>query len=275
MKLGIGSYAFAWNIGVPGYTPAVPMDIFSFIKTVAAAEVNLVQIADNLPLHQLSPHHLKQLIELCNTLSIEVEVGTRGLYVERVREYIELAHQLGSPFLRLVVVDSGYEPELKQIVQDIKKLMPILKDRNVILAIENHDRFKARELAQVVENTDATWVGICLDTANSLGAGEGIEEAMQHLGPYTVNLHVKDVKIQRVPSNMGFKVMGCPAGQGIIDVPGLLKRLSGNANFFSVTLEVWSDLLPDIEQTIARERDWVVSSIKYLKEILTDRKVES
>lgn len=268
MKLGIGSYAYAWSIGVPGHRPDFPMDVFSFVKAAAALDVSLVQIADNLPLHKLQPEKLKQLIDFCRSLQVEVEVGTRGLYIDRVKQYLDIACQFKSPFLRLVVDDKGFEPEVDEIVQRVRNLLPTLKDKNIMLAIENHDRFRAKQLAQIVENTDPRWVGICLDTANSLGAGEGIGEAMEHLATYTVNLHIKDIRITRVSSNMGFMVSGCPAGEGVIDIPELLDTLSNNPNFFSVTLELWPDFREDLEHTISTEHIWVQQSIGYIKKVL-------
>ena len=269
MQLGIGSYAFAWSIGVPGHLPQSPMDVFTLVKTAADLDVSLVQIADNLPLHQLAPEKLQQLIDHCERLKVAVEVGTRGLNFEQVEEYLDIAVKFKSPFLRLVVDDDGFEPEPSDIVRVINKLIPLLEERNVMLAIENHDRFRAHQLSQIVQDTDPGRVGICLDTANSLAAGQGIGEVMQYLAPYTINLHIKDVVITRVPSNMGFTVSGCPAGEGVIDIPWLLETLSKNPNFFSVTLELWPNFREDLDQTIRTEHQWVQQSIQYIRKVMT------
>ena len=268
MKLGIGSFAYAWSIGVPGLLPEHPMDVFEFVKTASVQGAQVVQIGDNLPLHKLKPMVLTRLIEVCRELNVEVEVGTRGLRTKRLKKYLEIAQSFQSPLLRLVVDDHGYEPTVDEIIRDIRSIMPVIKETGVILALENHDRFRARQLAEIIESTDPQLIGICLDTANSLGAGEGVEEVMQHLGSYTVNLHVKDFVVSRVPSNMGFTVSGCPAGRGVIDIPGLLGRLSKNQHFFSVTLEMWSDLMDDLPQTIAREQRWVAQSMQYLSTVI-------
>lgn len=50
MKLGVGSYAYAWAIGVPGHQPARPLDAFGFLERAAGLGVRLVQICDNLPM---------------------------------------------------------------------------------------------------------------------------------------------------------------------------------------------------------------------------------
>ena len=47
MKLGLGTYAYAWAIGIAGYAPAQPMDAFAFVRRAAALGVRVVQIADD------------------------------------------------------------------------------------------------------------------------------------------------------------------------------------------------------------------------------------
>ena len=92
-----------------------------------------------------------------------------------------------------MVIDSkGFVPDLKPIISIIRDLLPELKSRNIRLAIENHDRFKAREFEKIIQAVGSDLVGICLDSVNSMGAGEGFETVSEILLPYTINLHVKD-----------------------------------------------------------------------------------
>ena len=79
MKIGIGTYALAWSIGVPGSEPLNQMNIFQFLEFVHQKNVSLVQIADNLPLHKFSDEELEQIYNKSKELGILVEVGTRGL----------------------------------------------------------------------------------------------------------------------------------------------------------------------------------------------------
>lgn len=71
------------------------------------------------------------------------------------------------------------------------------------------------------------WVGICLDTVNSLGAAEGIGVVVETLGPSVVNLHLKDFVVLRAAHMMGFSIEGRPAGRGQLDVPGSSRALPG------------------------------------------------
>ena len=113
----------------------------------------------------------------------------------------------------------------RKSVTTIEGLLPEFERAGVVLAIENHDRFKARTLAGMLERLGSEHVGICLDTVNSFGALEGPEVVVDVLGPWTVNLHVKDFAIFRAGHLMGFTVEGRPAGQGRLDVPWLLQKL--------------------------------------------------
>jgi sugar phosphate isomerase/epimerase len=143
--------------------------------------------------------------------------------------------------------------------------LPSLKDTGVVLAIENHDRFKAKTLAHIIKQTDAASVAICLDTANSLGAGESIGEIAPVLLPYTVNLHIKDFTVTRVQHKMGFTITGAIAGKGVLDIPSLLNECSQYERCSTATLELWMDALESPEKTIAKEMELITESIKYLK----------
>jgi 3-oxoisoapionate decarboxylase len=112
--------------------------------------------------------------------------------------------------------------------------------------------------------------GICLDTVNSFGALEGPEVVVEPLAPYMLNLHVKDFTIRRVSSDMGFVVTGCPAGQGRLDLPWLFERLRAAGRDVNAILETWPTFGPTLDETIARERAWVKTSVRNLRQFIPD-----
>jgi 3-oxoisoapionate decarboxylase len=136
--------------------------------------------------------------------------------------------------------------------------------QNVVLAIENHDRFHAAEIQAFLKSFDSPQVGICLDTANSLGAAEGLDTVVRELGPWVVNLHIKDIAIRRIDTKMGFHVEGRPAGEGLLDIPSLLLLLKQAGRLQSVTLELWPPREATLEATIRKEAEWVQRSCHYL-----------
>jgi 3-oxoisoapionate decarboxylase len=268
MQHGISSYTYTWSVGVPGSLPAVPLSAYDLVDKAAAFGLRLVQIADNLPLEVLTEKQLSDLAVYAARKSVAIEMGSRGLTMEHTFRCLETAEMLHSSILRMVIDRPGYEPDLSTIKGIINKLIPELRSRNIRLAIENHDRFKAREFEEIILSVGNEWVGICLDSVNSMGAGEGFETVSEILMPYTINLHIKDFTIFRVFHKMGFVIEGRPAGKGMLNIPKLISALSEKGRCNSAILELWTPPEAAIEDTIRKENDWSTESIEYLKKIL-------
>jgi sugar phosphate isomerase/epimerase len=270
MRLGIGTYTFAWAIGVPGSPPAKPMSAFDLLDEAARLQVKVVQFCDNLPLVKLPAPELEAFHQRVRELGLEVELGTRGLGPENLRANLRLARRFGCRFLRLVIDSAGDEPSAGETVARLQPLLPEFAAAGVRLAIENHDRFRSATLAGMVEQLGRDCAGICLDTVNSFGALEGPEVVVKTLAPYTLNLHVKDFTIARVSSQMGFVVNGCAAGQGRLDVPWLLGQLRAAGRDVNAILELWTPYGPTLEDTLAREAAWAEESVRYLRKLIPD-----
>ncbi len=268
MRLGIGSYAFAWAIGVPDYLPDVPLSYQALLEKGRRLGAECIQYGDNLPLYALSQEARAALKAQADAGGIGIEVGARGLWPEQVMDYLEIADFFESPILRLVVDGQDYEPPIGEVIRIIRDLLPEFRQRNIRLAIENHDRLTAREFVQIVESTDPEWVGICLDSVNSLGADEGFGEVARLLLPYTINLHVKDYTIRRQRHKMGFIVSGTPAGKGMLPIPELIAQLKDLGKCQSAILELWPPLDHNVEATIKKEEQWARESMAYLRNIL-------
>jgi 3-oxoisoapionate decarboxylase len=263
MKLGIGSYAYAWSIGVPGYAASrEPMTALGLVRRAAERGVHLVQIADNMPLDALSEAELDALIQEAQRLKVQIEVGTRGLQNAHLQRYLEIAQRCGSPILRVVVDTREHHPAPEEVIALLRPWMRAFEAAGVTLAIENHDRFKVRTLVEIIQNLESEYAGICLDTVNSFGALEDPARVIDTLAPYVVNLHVKDFRVRRADHNMGFVVEGTPAGQGMLDIPDVLQRL--RQRDCNAILELWPTPEPDADATAAKEDAWVRDSILYL-----------
>jgi len=112
--------------------------------------------------------------------------------------------------------------------------------------------------------------GICLDTVNSLSSLEPISDVVQVLGAYTVNVHLKDFTIRRVNHQMGFVVEGCPAGDGRLDIPWLLKEIRADGRAANAVLELWTPPAATIEATVERENSWATASVATLRKFIKD-----
>ena len=268
MKLGVSTYAYAWAVGLPGHPPPRPMDHFAFLQRAAELGVGLVQIADNLPLHLLSEGRLDALEAEARRLGMAVEIGTRGLDHGLLRRYLQLCRRFGSPILRTVIDVPGDEPPLEEVIRRIRAIVTEFEEAGVVLAIENHDRFRARDFARIIQEVNSPSAGICLDTVNSFGALEGPEVVVEALAPHTVNLHVKEFDIRRADFVAGFIIEGKPAGRGRLDIPWLIRQLRRHGRDPNAILEQWPYPEADVEATIRKEHEWALESVRYLGPLL-------
>jgi 3-oxoisoapionate decarboxylase len=265
MVLGISSFTYGWAFSVNG----IPERLNEQDLVARTVEFGLkcLQIGDNLPLHTLSRERLVALRDAVHRNNIRLEIGARGLTEDHLHRYLDIAASFHSPLLRFVIDENKYEPELKTIIPILKNILPYLKKNKIILGIENHDRFKAVELRNMMDAISDDHIGVCLDTVNSIGAGEGLEWVTDVLAPYTVNLHLKDFSVKRFSHNMGFRVAGAPVGTGMLDLSRIMEKLSKHNRCQSAVLEQW--VLPehDVVETIQKEKQWAIEGIGYLKQL--------
>jgi len=270
-RLGLGTFALGWSIGVPGAPPPrQPMNAFDMIATAHDLGLSLVQFADNLPLHILSDEALHRLRDEARTAGITLELGMRGIQSPDFERYIELAHFFEAHLLRTVVDTSTHHPAPDEIVALVRQQIPALVQAGVTLAIENHDRFKVETLASIIREINHPHVGICLDTVNSFGSLEAPPIVIETLGPYVVCLHVKEFVIKRADHNMGFIITGAPTGKGMLDIPWVLRSLQAHGRPFNAIIESWLAPTNDMDETAAIEREWLRESVAYLRTFISE-----
>jgi 3-oxoisoapionate decarboxylase len=267
MQLGISSYTYAWGVGVPGSAPPVTLSAYDLIDKAVSHGLTLVQLADNLPVEDMTDENLYDLRNYSIKQGIALEMGSRGLTHEHTLKCLKTAERIHSSILRMVIDGQGYEPDFQTIINVISDLIPEFQRRNIRLAIENHDRLKAHEFEEIIRSVDSEWVGICLDSVNSMGAGEGFAEVSKILIPYTINLHIKDFTVRRVSHKMGIIIEGTPAGRGMLNIPWLVSTLADTGKCRSAILELWTPPEQAISATLVKEENWASESIDYLKHI--------
>lgn len=265
MKLGIGTYTFAWSIGMPGYLPETPLSPFDLLDLAEQLQVKLVQFGPNLSLDQLPEPDLARFLQCARDRKIDIEVGTKGIDPELLARQIDLAHRAGSDILRWSVDDSGTsETGIDEIAACIHQVLPDLRRNRIRLAIEN-SRIPSRQLAAMLQKLKSVWLGVTLDTVNSLAVPEGPDSVLENLIPYVANVHIKDFQVSRMRHRMGFVVEGRPAGAGQLNIPHLLETLRSTRVSANVILELWPPEQDTILETIALEHRWAAESIAYLR----------
>ena len=260
MQLGISSYTYGWNV-------EHGMNELDLIDYAKKFEVKLIQIGDNLPLHTFNEERLQVFEKALQQNDISVEIGAKGLLKQHLRRYIYLCKRFDAKLLRFIIDDNNYQPSIKEVVSVIESEVELLNKYSITLALENHDRLKANEYVAIIKSVNRPNVGICLDTVNSMGAGESVEAILETLLPYTVNFHMKDFGIARLPHKQGFIIDGRIAGEGLLNISSFLEKLEASKNCRTCILEQWVVPEKDYVETILKEKLWAEQSIHYLKEL--------
>jgi len=265
MKLGVSSFTFPWAIGGIEADHPVAMDAFELLERAHLLGADVLQIADNLPIGHLSDGDLQKLKLAADSYSIALEVGARGIETETIDRFLKIAQILDSPILRVVIDSKGHEPDLPEICDLLKPFATKFKESNIKLAIENHDRLTCAQFNEIIDRVGADWVGICLDTVNSLGAVEAPNTVIPELAPRAINVHMKDFEIVRTNGQMGFTVRGTALGQGRLNVAEVIAAVGGSTREITAVIELWTPRQESYAETVALEDSWATESVAYLR----------
>jgi 3-oxoisoapionate decarboxylase len=267
MRLGIGTWAFPWSIGIPGHPqPTNPLDAVGLLHQARTLGLSLVQICDNLPYYELTPPELAEIWQTADDLGIILGLGTRGVQPEHLLRILDYARHLHADTLRTVI----NTPDPAQVTAWIRQIVPEFVAAGVTIVLENTEILPVQDIARIVHDVDDPHLRVCLDTANSLGRLETLEQVVKALGPYTRIIHYKDFEVRRVQQappvfRMGFEIVGQPAGQGRVDSDQLIVAVTEERVDPDIILELWPPFLKTIEQTVANEAAWVEQSVRFLK----------
>jgi 3-oxoisoapionate decarboxylase len=280
MKLGINSYTYMWSIGFQGANPAYPdrsarpvhpMKPLGLLATAQRFGLHLVQTGPNMEFEKSSPTQQDEFIQKAHDWGIELELGTRGLDGDHLRNQVALARRMGAKLIRTLPEIGGvYARDAHSIPPVVRPILPILEREGIRLAIEN-GKLPAEDLRAVLDEMDSPWVGVVLDMVNSLAVPEGWKEVTRLLAPHTMCVHYKDFTLRRAWHMMGFICEGAPAGKGLVDPVWLFDQLKASPYDFNVIIEIWTPEQATLEETIALEQAWAAESVSFLNDSLSVR----
>lgn len=119
------------------------------------------------------------------------------------------------------------ETLLEQTAKSLRSQKQMLRDFNVILAIEIHFEFTTFELLKLFEMCEAKpgeYLGICLDTMNLLTMLEEPLAATRRILPWVVTTHIKDGAI--LLTEKGFISFPTEVGKGVVNFLNIFEELS-------------------------------------------------
>lgn len=107
--------------------------------------------------------------------------------------------------------------------KSVERAEPILRKHKMKLAIENHKGWRAAEHAAWITQVGSEYVGACYDFGNNIALCEDPAETYRLLAPVTIYVSFKDMAV--APYEQGFLLSEMALGEGMLDIPGMVKGL--------------------------------------------------
>jgi sugar phosphate isomerase/epimerase len=103
----------------------------------------------------------------------------------------------------------------------LERAEPLLKKHQVKLALENHKDWRVPEMTAMMEKISSEWVGICIDTGNSISLLEEPNHVVEAYAKWGVSCHIKDMGVKEYEE--GFLLSEVPLGRGFLDLKKMMR----------------------------------------------------
>jgi sugar phosphate isomerase/epimerase len=100
---------------------------------------------------------------------------------------------------------------------------PVMKRHRMKLALENHKDWRIDEMLALLKRFDSEYLGICVDTGNSIALLEDPTAVIRAYAPFALSVHLKDMAVR--PYQEGFRLSEVPLGEGLLDIPEIVSVL--------------------------------------------------
>ena len=263
MEFGLSTYSFYWHLkDENGFT------LFDAIEQTAKYKVGRFQICDFERLEQMSDSELFAIATYAEKLGVTLEIGSRGVSIEKLNRFIDIALILKSKMIRMIIHDYSKQYNLEEVVRNIKTICSELERHDIQLTIETYEQIKSAQLVEIIEAIGHPSVGICLDPANCIANLETPNDVINNCMRYVNEVHIKDFKFQRQGGLIGFTLTGTALGKGQLPFREMLQQLNlKNKRRLPYILEFWLPFDHTMEETIVKEKEWLEESIAFWKQV--------
>ena len=260
--IGLSTYSFWWQWH---HSAERPLSLADMITQTARWGVDRLQVCDYPLIESCRRAELTELSALARATGVALELGTRGITIEHLTRYLELARALDVTMVRSMVNTVEHRPTTAEAVRLLRQIAPIYEAEGVTVALETYEQVPVATLIDIVDQVGSPAVGICLDPGNCVAALEVPTDTIARTAAYVRNLHVKDFTFSRKDGWVGFTFAGCPLGEGLLDYDAMIDTVRPDERGISQIIEHWLPWQGDSATTIALEDQWTVHNLHYLR----------
>ncbi|WP_375433525.1 sugar phosphate isomerase/epimerase family protein [uncultured Friedmanniella sp.] len=262
MVIGLGTYAFSWQWHPSAERPSTLADM---VERTADAGAGVFQICDYPAVEDLDDSSLHALRRQAERAGVALELGTRGIGSDHLARYLELAGRVGARLVRSMVTAGEHRPDADEAVRLLTAALPAYERAGVTLALETYEQVPVATLVDIVEAVGSPALGICLDPANCVAALELPLDTIARTAPHVRNVHVKDFCFTRQTGWVGFSLLGCPLGEGLLPYADLVAAVQPEQRGISQIVEHWLPWQGDSASTIRLEQQWTDHTLHTLR----------
>jgi sugar phosphate isomerase/epimerase len=117
----------------------------------------------------------------------------------------------------------AFKASFERHQRSVELAEPVLRKHKVKLAIENHKGWRSAEQVAWIKRLGSEWIGACYDFGNNIALCEDPAETYRLLAPVTIYVSFKDMAV--APYDDGFLLSEMALGEGMLDIPGMVKGL--------------------------------------------------
>lgn len=150
--------------------------------------------------------------------------------IDRFEAEILTAKNIGAKVVRVVLLPgkaSGrryeeyssadeFHQACKRGRQILELAEPVVARHHIRLAVENHKDQRIPEMLQTLKAVSSEYVGVCVDTGNSIALLEDPMEVIETYASWAYAVHLRDIAVQEYQD--GFLLWDVPLGEGFLDL---------------------------------------------------------
>ena len=261
MAIGLSTYTFFWRFSE---TAERPLTLIDMVQKTHELGLSVFQICDYAPIQAMSDAELVQVRDVAESSGVQLELGTRGIQKSHLLNYLDLASKLGATFLRTMLHIPDHKPSVFEAIGLLNEVIPVCADRGITIGFETYEQVSTDDLIRVMEGIGSPFLGVCLDPANSVARLELPTDVINRTAPFVVNMHIKDFTFTRQAGWVGFILIGCPLGEGLLDYDRMIEVVQPGAKVNQI-VEHWLPWQRDSQETCQLEEQWTQRNVDFLR----------
>jgi sugar phosphate isomerase/epimerase len=234
------------NVAEPGQRFTEPLRFLAYCHDLGAGGIQL-------EIGKRDPAYASQLRRRAQDwgMFIEASVGLPRdrADVERFEAEIKTAGEAGVTVARTVIPSQGSGRRYEAYDSDeafqqtrargrrmLELAEPVMARHRMRLAVENHKDDRIPERLETLKAIGSEYVGACVDTGNDISFLEDPMAVIEAYAPWAFSVHLKDMAVQEYDE--GFLLAEAPLGEGVLDLPAVVRILRGRRPDVRFSLEM-------------------------------------